>query len=418
MFLDWDFSPPDFSEIEDKGVLLKGSHLAGKHIAVCVTGSIAAYRVPDLIRELRKEGADTTVFITKEGLNYVSRKALEWCSQKKIIESFSLEAEHLNDSNPFDAVLVAPASYNTINKVALGIADSVVTTSIAAALGRMERKGVPVLFAPAMHGLMHNNTLIKSLSILKEEGAIIIPPKQIDGKNKLAAIELIVAFTIRAINKPTLSDKSILITGGSTPVPLDSIRFITSCFTGALSIEIAREAWFKGAKVQLVLGKGSKAAPEFLKVKIVQNFNDYKKEVHSLLQKHSFDWGIFTAAAADFHPESVYDGKFSSQIDKLTLNLLPTKKLIEGVKKDFPYLKMVTFKYEENVSHDELIAIAKEKLSKKDGPQIIVVNRAEEFLPDGTQVAWLLDNFNETKKLIGKPFIATSLIDRIEKIDS
>ena len=244
MFLDWDFSPPDFSEIEDKGVFLKGSHLAGKHIAICVTGSIAAYRVPELIRELRKEGADITVFSTKEGLNYVSKEALEWCSQKKIIVSFSLEAEHLNDSNPFDAILVAPASYNTINKVALGIADSVVTTSIAVALGRMERKGIPILFAPAMHGLMHNSILTKSLFILKEKGATIIPPRQIDGKNKLASTELIVAFIIRSINKPTLSDKSILITGGSTPVPLDNIRFITSCFTGALSIEIAREAWF------------------------------------------------------------------------------------------------------------------------------------------------------------------------------
>ena len=138
----------------------------------------------------------------------------------------------------------------------------------------------------------------------------------------------------------------------------------------------------------------------------------------NLLQKQSFDWGVFSAAVADFQPESTFDGKFSSKIDKLTLNLLPTKKLIEEVKKSFPNLKMVTFKYEENVTHEELIAIAKERLSKKDGPQMIVANRAEELQSKGTQVAWLLDNFDEPKKLIGKPLIASSLIDRIEKIDS
>ena len=381
-----------------------------------ITGSIAAYLIPELIRSLRKEGAEIIVYITTGGLKYVSKDSLEWCSQNKLIQSFSLEAEHLNDSNPFDAFLVAPASYNTINKVATGIADSVVTATIAVALGRMEKQGKPILFAPAMHGAMHNSILTQSLDILKQKGAIIIPPRQIHGKNKLASLESIIALTIRSLKKQSLNGKSILITGGPTPVPLDNIRFISSCFTGALSIEIAREAWFKGAEVELVLGKGSNPAPEFLNAKIVHNFTDYRKKVYKYLQKKSFDWGIFSAAAADFYPVSVYDGKFSSKVKKLTLELLPTKKLINDVKKDFPKLKMVAFKYEENIRHDDLMAIAKERLSKKNGPQMIVVNRAEEFESDGTQVAWLLDNFNEAKKIIGKPLIAGEIIERIVKI--
>ena len=414
MSKEWNFDPPIFSELSDREVFLTGSHLSGKRIALLITGSIAAYRVPELIRDLRKEGADVNVFATSGGLCYVSKDTLEWCSQNQVIDSFSLEAEHLNDSNPFDAFLVVPASYNTINKAVLGIADSVVSTAIAAAIGRMERDGTPILFAPAMNGLMHNSILTSSLKILKEMGVIIIPPKQIHGKNKLASLELIIASTIRALVKSSLTGKSILITGGPTPVKLDSIRLITSRFTGALSIEIAREAWFKGAEVKLILGEGSKIAPEYLNTKIVHTFSDYRTQVFKYLQKNSFDWGIFSAAAADFQPESVFEGKLSSKLKKLTLELLPAKKLIDEVKKEFPDLKMVTFKYEENISHKELIAIAKKRLSRKHGSEIIVANRVEEFESDGTQVAWLLDHSNEPKKCVGKPFIANAIIERIE----
>ena len=414
MSLEWNFDPPDFSEIADREVFLTGSHLSNKRIALLITGSIAAYLVPELIRNLRREGADVTVYGTSGGLCYVSKETLEWCSQNQVIDSFSLEAEHLNDSNPFDAFLVVPASYNTINKAVLGIADSVVSTAIAAAIGRMERDGTPILFAPAMNGLMHNSILTSSLNILKEMGAIIIPPKQIHGKNKLASLELILASTIRALKKSSLTGKSLLITGGPTPVQLDSIRLITSRFTGSLSIEIAREAWFKGAEVELILGEGSKPAPEYLNTKIVKTFSDYRTQVFEYLQKNSFDWGIFSAAAADFEPKSFFSGKYSSKLSKLTLELLPTKKLIDEVRKEFRDLKMVTFKYEENISHKESIEIGKKRLSNKNGSQIIVVNRAEEFESDGTQVAWMLDNHSEPKKYVGKPFIANAIIERIE----
>ncbi len=413
MTLEWNFDPPDYSEITDREVLLTGSYLSEKRVALLITGSIAAYRVPELIRLLRKEGADVTVFATSGGLRYVSKEALEWCSQNQVIDSFSLEAEHLNDSNPFDAFLVVPASYNSINKAALGIADSVVTTAIAVAIGRMEREGTPILFAPAMNGVMHNSILTSSLNLLNEMGAIIIPPNQIHGKNKLASFELIVASTIKSLKKASLKGKSILITGGPTPVKLDSIRLITSSFTGALSIEIAREAWFKGAEVDLILGEGSNPAPEYLNTKRVQTFNDYRTKVFDSLKKKSFDWGIFTAAVADYQPKSVFEGKLSSKSSKLTLELLPTKKVIDEVKKEFPELKMVTFKYEENIPHKELIAIAKERLSRNNGSQIIVVNRAEEFESDGTQVAWLLDKYKDPKKYVGKPYIANAIIERI-----
>jgi phosphopantothenoylcysteine decarboxylase/phosphopantothenate--cysteine ligase len=408
MSLNWNFEPPPPSEFADREVHLTGSHLSGKQIALLITGSIAAYRMPDLIRDFRREGADVVVYATTEGLRYVAREALEWCSQNPVIEGFTSDAEHLSDSTPFDAFVVAPASYNTLNKASLGIADSVVTAAIAAALGRMERQGIPVLFAPAMHGAMHNSILTRSMRVT------LIPPYQFHGKNNLAPLEIIVASTIRALSESPLRGKSLLITGGPTPVPVDNIRRITTRFTGALSIQLAREAWMRGAAVELILGKGSRSAPEYIKAKTAATFEDYRRTLNESLQEGNNDWGIFTAAVADFQPESVFEGKLPSNQKQLSLKLVPTVKVIEEVRQNFPELKMVTFKYEENISHEELMEIAKKRLSEKVGSQLVVANRVEEFKQDGTQVAWLLESKQEPQKHIGKKDIANAILDRIE----
>ena len=132
------------------------------------------------------------------------------------------------------------------------------------------------------------------------------------------------------------------------------------------------------------------------------------------LSLQSFDWGIFTAAVADFQPVEVYNGKLSSKIKQLDLKLMPTPKMVEEVRKKFPHLKTVTFKYEENVSHEELMKIAKKPFSKKGGPQMVVANRAEEFKPDGTQVAWLIQPEDQPEKYVGKKDIANAILKRIE----
>ena len=136
----WNYEPPEASSQKDQEVENFGNHLLGKRIALMITGSIAAYRCPDLIRDLRREGAEVQVYATREGLRYVSKEALEWCSLNPVIDHFSPEAEHLSVQNTLDAFLVAPASYSVINKVATGMADSVVTSTIASAFGRCERE--------------------------------------------------------------------------------------------------------------------------------------------------------------------------------------------------------------------------------------------------------------------------------------
>ena len=237
---------------------------------------------------------------------------------------------------------------------------------------------------------------------------------QTHGKNNLASLELILASTIRSLSKSSLYGKFLLITGGPTPVPLDNIRSITSYFTGTLSIKIAREAWLRGASVELILGKGSRSVPDYIYTHIAATFEDYAKLLNKSLSKKSFDWGIFTAAVADFQPVKVYKGKLSSSIKQLDLKLMPTPKMVDEVRKQYPQLKTVTFKYEENISHEELMNIAKKPFSKKGGPKMIVANRAEEFKQDGTQVAWLIQPEKEPKKHVGKEDIANAILNRIE----
>ena len=109
MSLEWKIEPPSPSQLTDRDVNLTGSHLSGKRVALIITGSIAAFRMPDLVRDFRREGADVVVFATNEGLRYVAKEALEWCSQNKVIDHFTSEAEHLSDVSPFDVFVVAPA---------------------------------------------------------------------------------------------------------------------------------------------------------------------------------------------------------------------------------------------------------------------------------------------------------------------
>ncbi|MBF0238006.1 MAG: bifunctional phosphopantothenoylcysteine decarboxylase/phosphopantothenate--cysteine ligase CoaBC [SAR324 cluster bacterium] len=410
--MSWDLSPPETSALKDHDVAPQGQHLQGKKIALLISGSIAAYRTPDLVRDLRREGADVVVFATQESLRYVAKESLEWTSLHKVIDEFTADAEHLSDAFPFDAWLVAPATYSVINKMACGIADSVVTSTLASALGKLERFHKPVLLAPAMHGSMHNSILTKSMEELQQKGVILIPPRQENGKNNLPSNEILTAHTIRALNQSMLKEKSILITGGPTPVPIDHIRRITTHFTGALAIEIAREAWFRGADVRLLLGKGSHTPPVFLQSQMASTFDEYKTRILESLTRQTFHCGIFSAAVADYQPEMIHPGKIPSGTAELSLKLVPTPKVIQLVRQQFPELFMVTFKYEENLSHQALMNIARKRLEQN--YNLVVANRGEESGPHGEQVAWLVAPGLEEVSATGKPQIAKALINYLE----
>ena len=411
----WNFQPPPESELGDRQVNLESNHLQNQRIALLVTGSIAAIKAPLVARALRRRGADVVAFASPEALRYTTIDALEWSTTNSVITKLTANAEHLSDDHPFAVYVVAPATYNTINKMALGIADGAITSTLGSAIGRMEQGKTQILLAPTMHGSLHNSILTQSLQKLNQIGVKIIPPKVANGKNNLPAEKAITVAVCQAVSKSKLKNIPILVTGGPTPVPVDNIRRLTNRFTGRLGTCIAEELYLRGAKVKLIHGQGSYTPPGYLPHKVVSTYDEYLTEVMRELESSNYSYGIFSAAVADYQPAQLFSGKIpSGELEKI--DLVPTQKVIAEVKAKFPDLGMITFKYQENITHDKLINIAKARL--KQGYQMVVANRGEEHQATGAQVAYLVTRETEPLKVVGKQAIATVIADYLELASS
>lgn len=410
---DWDLSPPPPSPLGDREVPREGEQLAGKRIALMVTGGIAAMKTPLLARALRRRGAVVVAFLSEEGRRYVTEETLEWSTVRKVVTRLTPAAEHLSDEAPFDAYLVAPATYNTLNKMAAGIADSVVTSSVASALGRLARGRTKVLVAPTMHGSLHNPILTDSLRRLRELGVRIVPPRPGYGKHNLPDEEVLVAEVSRAVSDSPLRGRRVLVTGGPTPVHVDNVRLLTNRFRGTLGARIAEELHLRGAETWLILGGGAHRPPAWVPHEIVPTYDDYRRRVLEALGEREHEAGIFSAAVADYRPKEVLPGKTPSGGALRKIELVPTPKVIREVRERFPRLHMVTFKYEEGVSHEDLVAIARRRLGE--GYEAVVANRGEELGPD-EQVAHLVTPEGEPRRMVTKPGIAGALADYLEEV--
>ena len=414
MMSDWDFSPPPVSELGDHEVPLVGTHLQGKRIALLVTGGIAAMKAPLIARALRRQGADVVAFTSTEALRYTTVDTLAWSTTNPVVTRLTPAGEHLSDSAPFAAYLVAPATYNTINKMRYGIADGVVTASLASALGRMAAGRTAVLVAPTMHGSMHNPILTESLQALAGMGVRIIPPREAYGKHNIPDEVQLVAEVCRAVSQSPLKGVPLLVTGGPTPVLVDAVRRLTNKFTGQLGIEITEELYLRGADVRLIHGGGVAQPPAHLPYQVAATFDDYVRLILAALAERPYVAGVFSAAVADYRPAQVLPGKTPSGGALQTLALVPTLKVIEEVRRQFPALRLVSFKYQEDVTHEELLAIAAERLAR--GHAAVVANRGEERGPAGEQVAYLVSRPGHAQRLVGKPAIAAGIADFLEQI--
>jgi len=413
---DWDFSPPPVSEMGDHDVVPVGRHLAGKRVALLVTGGIAAIKAPLVARALRRQGAEVVAFASGEGLRYVTEEALEWATVQPVVTRLTPAAEHLSDAEPFDAYLVAPATYNTLNKIAWGIADGVVTAAAASALGRMERGETRLLVVPTMHGSLHNAVLTESLERLAGFGVRVVPPREGYGKHNIPAEEELVAEVCRAVSRSPLRGMRVLVTGGPTPVPVDSVRRITNRFRGRLGAEITEELHLRGAEPLLLHGDGAYQPPERLPFRVVRTFDEYRDEVLRELASEPYAAAVFSAAVADYRLREILPGKTPSGGALSHLDLVPTEKVVDLVREGFPELWMVTFKYQEDVSHEDLLAVGRRRLERLGGRGAVVANRGEETGPDGEQVAWLVTADGEPVHAVGKPAIAAAIADHLETV--
>jgi len=190
---------PTPSDLGDREVAREGDALAGVRVALLVTGSIAAFKAPMVARALRRQGAEVTAFASSEALRYVTADTLAWSCDAAPITMLTPESEHLSDAAPFDVYLVAPATANTIAKMAVGVADGVVTATLASALGRMEAGRAAVLVSPAMHGSMHTTIFDRNLRVLTELGVSIVSPRDAGGKHNLPDEPVLVRAVIDAV---------------------------------------------------------------------------------------------------------------------------------------------------------------------------------------------------------------------------
>lgn len=408
----WEPVPPSRSDLSDHGVPLLSHFLDKRRIALLVCGGIAAMKAPLLARELRKHGAEVTAFVSQEALRYVTPDALAWSTDRPVVTHLSARAEHLGDGEPFDAYLLIPATYNTLNKFATGIADNLLTTVLAAALGRLTRQEASILVAPTMHGTMHNPILEESLRRLQGWGVRVIPPRDAYGKHNLPDFETVIFALARELGGRPLAGLSVLVTGGPTPVPLDAIRYLTNRFTGRLSYDIARAFYMAGADVHWVLGKSAFVPPTWLPCYRVDSFQAYLETVQYLAETQDCEVGVFSAAVADYQLPVPHVGKYPSG-SQMALQLTATPKVIALMHQRFPEMYKVTFKLESGKSHEDLLAIARERLQQHS--QLVVVNQVS---PDGlsddavAQEAWLVTE-KTARPFVGKAAIAQGIVDHI-----
>jgi phosphopantothenoylcysteine decarboxylase/phosphopantothenate--cysteine ligase len=407
---DWEFRPPASPAMGDHAVPLVSRHLEGQPIALLVGGGIAAMKVPLLARALRRRGAEVTAFCTAEALRYVGAEALEWSTCRPLVRELSWRAEHLSDNKDFAAYLVAPATYNTIGKVANGIADTVLTATLASALGRLARGETEVLMAPTMHGSMHNAVLEANGRRLADLGVRFVPPRDAYGKHNLPEEEVLVAAVCRALSRSPLRGRRILVTGGPTPVPLDGVRRITGRFRGQLGAAIHEELLRRGADSRLVLGDGGWRPAAWLpEVTVAPTYDAYRRLVLAEVAAGA-EAAVLSAAVADYGPREVVAGKVPSGQREWRLELEPTEKVIDLVAAAAPEMPIVSFKYMEGVSHEELMAEAHRRLERY---AVVVANRGEE-MTEVLQVAWLVTRERE-RRLEGKPMIAEGVVAVLEE---
>jgi phosphopantothenoylcysteine decarboxylase/phosphopantothenate--cysteine ligase len=349
-----------------KGV--KSNKLEDRTIVIGITGSIAAVESVRLIRELIRHGADIVPVLSKEAEGIVHPNAIEFASGKKPIIELDGSVPYVDlcgSGGTASALLVAPATANTISKIACGIADTAVTTFACAALG----SDVPVLIAPSMHESMYRQKILKeNTKKLAKMGVVFIGPNVSENKAKMAGMEEVVSALIRAVTEPDLKGKKVVVIAGSTEEAVDDVRVITNRSSGRMGVELARDAYERGAKVQLWMGRANATPPPFVKVKKFTSVSDLSKLVGNI----KCDYCAVPAAISDFRPKKM-KGKVSSKERSLTIEMTRTPKIIDAIRRKSKKTRIIGFKLESGLSESELEARALEKL-KSAKLDLIVAN--------------------------------------------
>lgn len=380
----------------------------GKHLLLCVTGSIAAVEDVRLVREFLRRGCEVTVAMTESATRIIHPEALWFSSGKKVITALDGDVQHVTlcsqGPGSVDAILAAPCTANVISKLATGICDDAVSTMLVTALG----SGKPIIIAPSMHASMWTNAVIKeNLKKLVSLGVILIRPNLEEGKAKMADIETVVLTAGRILTGSPLKGKKITVIGGSTDEPIDSVRSISNRSTGGTAMSLVKEAYLQGAEVELMLGRCNATPPSFVNVKRFKTVADLKR----MTSGKKFGIVLVPAAISDFTVKNPVKGKISSDKDKLTLTLKRTSKIVDSIKAS----SIIGFKLEAGLTIEELKerAVARMKAGKMSA---IVANKVED-ITDEISTAYFIDRSGKSVELKGtREEIARGIMANLLKV--
>ncbi|MBS6467005.1 MAG: bifunctional phosphopantothenoylcysteine decarboxylase/phosphopantothenate--cysteine ligase CoaBC [Clostridium sp.] len=398
--------------------------LTGKTVVLGVTGSIAAYKMANLTSMLVKQHADVYVLMTKNATNFIHPITFETLTNHKTLvdtfdRNFNYNIEHVSLAKKADIVLVAPASANVIGKIANGIADDMLTTTVMACKCKK-------LIAPAMNTQMFENPIVQdNLKKLEHYGMTVIQPavgllacKDV-GAGKLPSEEELMDYILQEIRfEKDLVGKKLLITAGPTVESIDPVRFISNHSTGKMGYALARVAAERGADVTLISGPVNLQAPRFVKLVPVVSAQDMFEAVKA----HSAEADIIikAAAVADYTPEVVADEKIKKSDGEAELKLKRTTDILKWLGENRAAGKK-QFLCGFSMETEHMIENSRAKLEKKNLDMIVANNLKVPGAGFGvdTNVVTLITR-SETKELpqMSKEEVAAGILNEILRLQT
>jgi phosphopantothenoylcysteine decarboxylase / phosphopantothenate---cysteine ligase len=393
--------------------------LSGKKILLGITGSIAAYKTPILVRQLIKKGAEVKVIMTPAAKDFVSSLTLSTLSHNKVLTDLFDEetwANHVMLGRWADLLLIAPLSCNTLSKMAQGQCDNLLLAIYLSAT-------CPVLIAPAMdEDMWHHPASKNNIRIIEEHGCRVMPvgygelASGLVGEGRMAEPEEIVGFLDQYfVNSGNLTGKKALVTAGPTYEPIDPVRFIGNHSSGKMGYAIAEELAARGANVSLISGPVAfdRPLPGVNVVKVMTAEEMYE----SCINENDYDIAVMAAAVADYTPVTVSDTKIKKTEAGLDLSLKKTKDILKTLgtnKKENQVL--VGFALETDNEQEN----ATKKLKDKNADMLILNSLNDEgagFGYDTNKVTFFFRNGDKKEvALKSKKLLAKDIIDAITEL--
>ena len=391
--------------------------LKGKTVLLGVTGSIAAYKITYLASALNKLHAQVHVLMTENATNFINPITFESLTGNKCLvdtfdRNFQFQVEHVSLAKQADVVMIAPASANVIGKLAHGIADDMLTTTVMACKCKK-------YISPAMNTNMYENPVVQdNLKILEHYGFGVIDPAVgylacgDTGAGKMPEPEVLLQYILREIAcEKDLAGKKLLVTAGPTQESVDPVRYITNHSSGKMGYAIARAAMLRGAEVTLVTGPCTIARPPFVKIVPVTTARDMFEAVTSVSEEQ--DIIIKAAAVADYRPSHVADEKMKKHDSELTIELEKTDDILKYLGE---HRRPGQFLCGFSMETQNMIGNSRAKLQKKHLDMVAANNLKMEgagFQGDTNVLTLITQNEEASLERMSKEDAANVILDKI-----